>query len=74
MSGEITLFLNDIKYILKKGDVIHINKGTWHSFYSEIGCIFEEISTKYIVGDSEYKDLKINNLDPYERKTKIEQW
>ena len=74
LSGEITLLLNDIKYLLKKGDVIHINKGTWHSFYSDKGCIFEEVSSRYIVGDSEYKELKINNLDPYERKTKIDQW
>lgn len=74
LSGEITLLLNDIKYLLKKGDVIHINKGTWHSFYSDKGCIFEEVSSRYIVGDSEYKEQKINNLDPYERKTKIDQW
>lgn len=74
LSGEITIYLNDIEYNLNKGDVIHINKGTWHSFYTKTGCIFEEISLRYIIGDSEYKDLKINKLDPYERKTKIDQW
>ena len=72
--GELLLILNDIKYTLKKGDTITIDKGMWHEFKSENGCIFEEISTKHVIGDSEYKDRKINSLDTYERKTKIEIW
>ena len=32
LSGEITYILR-YKIYSKKGDVIHINKGTWHSFY-----------------------------------------
>ena len=42
LSGEINLLLNDIKYLLKKGDVIHINKGTWHSFYSDKGVFLRK--------------------------------
>jgi N-acetylneuraminate synthase len=74
LSGELEISLNNIIYKLSEGDIIDVDRGTWHSFKSKLGCIFEEVSSKYIVGDSEYADRKINNLDPYERKTKIEQW
>ena len=74
LSGKLVFELNNIKYKLKEGDVIHVEKGSWHSFESEEGCIFEEVSSKYFVGDSEYIDKKITMIDPYERKTKIEQW
>ena len=74
MYGELDLKLNDIDYKLKKGDTITVQKGMWHEFASANGCVFEEISTKHIIGDSEYKDKKINDLDTYERKTKIEIW
>ena len=74
LSGKLDLVLNKIDFKLNKGDTIDIDRGSWHSFTSEKGCIFEEISSRYKVGDSEYLDKKINTLDPYERKTKIEQW
>ena len=44
------------------------------SFNINATVINKEISSKYIIGDSEYSDKKISNLDPYERKTKIDQW
>jgi len=72
--GKIVVIRNDVKHILNKGDKIDIRAGDWHSFESEEGAIFEEVSSRSIIGDSEYKDDKINKLDPYERKSQIVQW
>ena len=74
LHGKIVVIRNDVKHILNKGDKIEIRAGDWHSFESEEGAIFEEVSSKSIVGDSQYKDDKINKLDPYERKSQIVQW
>ena len=74
LQGKVIVVRNDVKHILNKGDKIDIRAGDWHSFESKEGAIFEEVSTTSIVGDSEYKDIKINNLDPYERKSQIYKW
>ena len=74
LHGTVVVIRNDVKHILNKGDKIDIRSGDWHSFESDEGAIFEEVSTTSIVGDSEYKDSEVNNLDPYERKSQILQW
>ena len=74
LHGTVIVVRNDIKHILNKGDIIDIRAGYWHSFESKEGAIFEEVSTASIIGDSEYQDIKINNLDPYERKSQIYKW
>ena len=48
--------------------------GVWHSFTTETGCIFEEISTTHFTNDSVYKDKKINEMKTSERKTKVNHW
>ncbi len=73
LRGNLKLNLNDINYNLLPGSIITINRGDWHSFHSEDGCLFEEISTEHIVGDSEYKDKNIS-IDSIQRKTPIENW
>ena len=50
------------------------SSGVWHSFYTNTGCIFEEISTTHYNNDSVYQDKNINKLKREERKTKVNHW
>jgi N-acetylneuraminate synthase len=59
---------------LKPGDMLLINRGQWHQFTTVGGCIFEEISTTHIIGDSYYEDNAIAVLDPIRRKTVLDMW
>jgi sialic acid synthase SpsE/mannose-6-phosphate isomerase-like protein (cupin superfamily) len=70
--GDLTLTLNGIKYTLKKGDIKTLERGVRHSFISENGCIFEEISSTHYRSDSFYLDPKIDEQDPMARKTVID--
>jgi len=58
---------NDIE--LNKGDLLTVEKGQVHSFETEEGVIFEEVSTQHFKNDSYYLDQKI--IDNKDRKTKI---
>ena len=53
------LILNNKEY--KKGDIVVVERCERHSFTSKTGCVFEEISTSHIVGDSYYTDETIMN-------------
>ena len=67
--GSLNVTIEEEKYELKKGDILTIEKGQKHSFESNTGAIFEEISTEHLIDDSYYTDEKIqNNL---KRKSKI---
>lgn len=69
--GELELEIDGKKHILKEGDIFDIGRHRRHSFKAITNCIFEEISTTYIPGDSHYDDINIMRLDPIERKTKV---
>jgi N-acetylneuraminate synthase len=72
--GDLQITLNGITQQLRRGNKILVERGTWHSFSSEAGAIFEEVSTKHVVGDSYYEDERVARLDPLERKTLLEGW
>jgi sialic acid synthase SpsE/quercetin dioxygenase-like cupin family protein len=72
--GEMDLDLEGTREVLRPGDTKLVERGQWHSFSTKTGCIFEEISTTHIVGDSRYKEERINRLDPVERKTLLKSW
>jgi sialic acid synthase SpsE/quercetin dioxygenase-like cupin family protein len=72
LQGEIVLTLNGIKTTLKKGEIITIERGVKHIFTSELGAIFEEISTTHYLNDSYYTDPVILNQDPMSRKTVLD--
>ena len=54
------------------GEMVLIERGIKHGFYSKTGCIFEEISTTHYGEDSYYIDKKIN--ENTERKTFLTFW
>lgn len=74
LQGELVIYINGIERIMKKGDIQVIERGVLHSFYTNAGAIFEEISTSHFVDDSYYTDPLISEQDPMQRKTQIEKF
>jgi N-acetylneuraminate synthase len=72
LCGDLTLKLDEKTYHLKPGDMQLIERETWHSFFSEKGAIFEEVSTTHYRNDSYYQDERISVLDPIQRKTVLD--
>ncbi len=60
--------------ILHPGETILILPGVWHSFWTDTGVIFEEVSTTHYNNDSFYADKRINKLARSERKTMVDHW
>lgn len=67
--GEMSVTRDGIVHEMKKGATLHVPPGAGHAFRSRSGCIFEEISTRAVPGDSYYdKPLP----DPMNRKTALD--
>jgi len=60
----------DTSYLLIPGDWVNIMVGECHSFSTDKGCVFEEISTTHHDGDSYYEDKEIDKRTE-DRKTLI---
>jgi N-acetylneuraminate synthase len=71
LTGTVDVVIKGEKSRLVAGQKQLVERGTYHSFSTEMGVIFEEVSTTSIKGDSEYEDTSIPS-DPATRKTKIE--
>ena len=74
LHGTLDIWIDGKKKRLNPGDTCLVLPGVWHSFTTETGCIFEEISTTHYNNDSVYKDIKINKMDRSKRKTKVNHW
>lgn len=72
--GSLDVYVEGELFKLRPGQKLTVPRGAWHSFSSESGCVFEEISTTAIDGDSFYKDENINKLSRTQRKTKVDNW
>ena len=59
---------------LQPGDTCLIQPGVWHSFWTDAGCVFEEVSTTHYDDDSFYKDRAINKMARSTRKTVVDHW
>jgi quercetin dioxygenase-like cupin family protein len=72
LHGEVELSLDGTTQILKKGDVVTIEKEVRHQFTTKTGCIIEEVSSTHYLNDSYYTDESIaKNKD---RKTFVTYW
>lgn len=70
--GDMTITLNEEEKNYKAGDIVVVERGVKHSFSTQRGVIFEEISTTHYPDDSFYADEEIvNNKN---RKTPIIVW
>ncbi len=74
LSGILNVTIDSHKRILGPGDTCLVQPGMWHNFWTDTGCVFEEISTRDRDDDSFYKDKKINQMQRSERKTVVNHW
>ncbi|TSC66986.1 MAG: N-acetylneuraminate synthase, partial [Parcubacteria group bacterium Gr01-1014_72] len=76
LSGTLEADVEGRKKVLYPGDTLWIPRGVWHSFRTESGVIFEEISTTALDanGDSFYIDRAIAAKPREARKTKLMNW
>ncbi len=72
LHGNIDFELDGNVKSAKAGDVIVVERGTKHKFYSKDGAIFEEISTTHFKNDSFYEDEEI--MKNKNRKTALTFW
>ena len=72
ISGELILDLGEGEKRYIPGDIVVVERGVKHSFRSEEGVIFEEISTKHYADDSYYEDKEITKNK--NRKTEMTFW
>jgi mannose-6-phosphate isomerase-like protein (cupin superfamily) len=66
--GELQISREKETETVNKGEIITVERGVVHSFGSETGCVFEEISTTHYKADSYYKD-ESDFMSP--RKTEV---
>lgn len=59
LSGDLIVTLEDETHTLTKGDILNVPRRFTHSFRTQNGCVFEEISTAYLNNDSVYEDKEI---------------
>ena len=72
--GTLHVEVEDRLKLLQPGDTLLVLPGVWHRFWSEQGCVFEEISTTHFANDSVYRDDGINSLTTAQRKTVVDHW
>lgn len=72
--GVLQIEVDGHRRELHPGQTVLIQPGVWHSFRTETGAIFEEISTTHYQNDSYYKDKVINKQGTAARKTEVEHW
>lgn len=72
--GQMHVRLNGLERILHPGETCLVQPGVWHSFWTDTGCIFEEVSTTHYNDDSFYRDKKINQMPRHHRKTVVDHW
>lgn len=72
--GVLESEIDGLHRTLYPGQTVLIQPGTWHNFWSDSGCVFEEVSTTHFNNDSIYNDRVINNMKREDRKTQVTNW
>jgi sialic acid synthase SpsE/quercetin dioxygenase-like cupin family protein len=72
LHGSMTLWLDGVQREATRGDVITVQRGVKHKFFTESGVVFEEISSTHFVNDSIYTDTTIAANS--RRKTLLTYW
>ncbi len=72
LAGSVNLGINGNLKKFNAGDVILVEPNVKHSFQTEEGVIFEEISSTHYRDDSYYTDVDIMNNK--QRKTQLTHW
>ena len=74
LSGELKTELDGVTRTLQPGDTQLVMPGVWHRFWTDTGCVFEEVSSTHYNNDSVYQDPKIAKMERAERKTVVDHW
>ena len=74
LHGTLIVNIDGHVRTMHAGETALVQSGVWHSFWSDSGCVFEEISTTHYNDDSFYKDKSINKMQRSERKTIVNHW
>jgi len=74
LHGTLEVEIDRHRKTLRPGDTCLVQRGVWHSFWTETGCVFEEISSRDIPGDSVYAEQRISKMERSERKTVVDHW
>lgn len=69
--GDLIVSREDDEFLLKPGDLLSIERGENHFFFSNTGAVFEEMSTTYIKNDSIYENHDIRRRSYEQRRTLI---
>ena len=72
LAGELNLSLKGEEKVYGPGDIVTVERDVLHSFRSEKGAIFEEVSTTHYADDSYYEDTAI--FENKDRKTEMTFW
>jgi sialic acid synthase SpsE/quercetin dioxygenase-like cupin family protein len=72
LHGSMTLWLDGVQREATRGDVITVQRGVKHKFFTASGVVFEEISSTHYVNDSIYTDAAIASNT--RRKTLLTYW
>jgi sialic acid synthase SpsE/mannose-6-phosphate isomerase-like protein (cupin superfamily) len=72
LQGTVELILDGVPSELTAGDIVTVERGVRHEFFTETGCIIEEVSSTHLKADSYYTDPAIA-ANP-NRKTVITYW
>ena len=72
--GDLSVSIDGHIKHLSAGETCLVMPGVWHSFWTNKGCVFEEVSTTHFNSESVYKDNNINKLLRSERKTIVDHW
>ena len=72
--GVLEVEVDGRRKTLLPGDSHVVMPGVWHRFWTDGGCVFEEISTTHFADDSVYRDPDINALTSAQRKTVVDHW
>jgi N-acetylneuraminate synthase len=74
LHGELNVMVDGYRKKLSPGEIHLVLPGVWHGFWTDTGCVFEEVSTTHHNNDSVYRDKDIQNLERHERKTIVDHW
>ena len=72
LHGEVHLTLNGVERVCQPGDVVNVEPGVRHAFFSPNGSVIEEISSTHYQDDSFYTDESI--MRNKNRKTILTYW
>lgn len=72
IAGDLILDLGEGEKLYHPGDIVVVNRGVKHSFRSEKGTVFEEVSSTHYIDDSFYDDEEI--ISNKNRKTEMTFW